>query len=384
VSDAIGDNDPRRQFGLARAGAQPRMGFVLGLPALLTCMFAALLLVLAHFNAVDLPGCGTASDCTQAAASRWGRLPGTDWPLSFVGFAYFQALAAAYVFSVGRLPAALPAVVGLGAVVSALLTAVMLVEGIVCGYCLTIHVLNIAFAVGCAFRQRPTNSPVVNNGSRFPPMAAFVATFLAASALLALVEFQATAAKGEQTRSRLQQALSKASESKPSKEKALAPGRYLLGPASAPVQVVVVSDYQCPSCRVIDAQLAAMCSGREDVAISVRHFPFCTDCNPHVDKTRHPNACRAALAAEAAGQVGGADAFWKMHDWLFERRGEFTDDELHQTVQSLRLDLDAFLEAMQDEKTLDLIRSDADAADAAGLQFTPMVFINGKAIEVGS
>jgi hypothetical protein len=38
---------------------------------------------------------------------------------------------------------------------------------------------------------------------------------------------------------------------------------------------------------------------------------------------------------------------------------------------------------MQDAETLDLIRSDVAAADAAGLQFTPTVFINGAEVNVG-
>jgi protein-disulfide isomerase len=163
---------------------------------------------------------------------------------------------------------------------------------------------------------------------------------------------------------------------------AFAPGRYNLGPETAAVHVVAVSDYQCPSCRTIDEQLRSMIVGRKDVSVSARHFPFCTDCNEHIDKTRHPNACRAALAAEAAGIVGGADAFWQMHNWLFERRGEFTDSELGQFVQNLGLDGASFLEEIQDEKTRDLIRSDAAAADAAGLRFTPMIFINGQPINV--
>ena len=78
------------------------------------------------------------------------------------------------------------------------------------------------------------------------------------------------------------------------------PGRYFLGSQTAPVLVTVVSDYQCPSCRQIDAQLRAMTAGRDDVSITMRHFPFCTDCNKHIDKTRHANACYAARAAEAA------------------------------------------------------------------------------------
>ena len=37
---------------------------------------------------------------------------------------------------------------------------------------------------------------------------------------------------------------------------------------------------------------------------------------------------RAVLAAEAADMVSGTEAFWRIQAWLFEHRGEFTDDRL--------------------------------------------------------
>jgi predicted DsbA family dithiol-disulfide isomerase/uncharacterized membrane protein len=348
-------------------------------------MFAALLLVLAHFDTIELPGCGTASDCTRAAASRWGKLPGTEWPLSFVGFAYFQAIAATFLYGGGRSPKLLRVIVGIGAAISVLLTVAMFVEGYLCGYCLTIHVLNIAFALGYEASRWYSSQPTTAHDNCHHSLAVFAATFLATSLLLAVVD-QRLMRTAEETRAeQLERALSQARAGTfaGSDKFEFGPGRYYLGLKTAPVHVVVVSDYQCPSCRTVDAQLRAAVAGREDISVSARHFPFCTDCNPHIDKTRHPNSCRAALAAEAAGTVGGTDAFWKMHDWLFEHHGEFNDDQLHQFVREIGLDEQAFLAAMRDEKTTASIRADADAADAAALQFTPMVFINGKPIAVG-
>jgi hypothetical protein len=83
TTDAV----PELQSGLA--AALPRAALFAGALALVACVLVALGMVLAHFDAVELPGCGTASDCTRAGESRWGKLPGIEWPLSFVGFAYF-------------------------------------------------------------------------------------------------------------------------------------------------------------------------------------------------------------------------------------------------------------------------------------------------------
>jgi protein-disulfide isomerase/uncharacterized membrane protein len=358
-----------------------------GCLALAGCLIVSLLLTLSHFDAMELPGCGPASDCTRASESRWGTLLGADWPLSFLGFAYFQALLAAFIYSGGRLPKLLRALIVGGAVVSILLTFAMFVEGYVCGYCLAIHVLNLTFAIGYEVSQWLTSQPTTPLMNRLHILTIFAATLLATSLLLAIVDQRLTRA-AEQTRTeQLQHALSQATTGAgfdSGAESNFAPGRYYFGPETAAVHVVVVSDYQCPSCRTIDEQLRTMVAGRDDMSISARHFPFCADCNPHIDKTRHPNACRAAQAAEAAGMVGGADAFWRMHDWLFAKRGQFTDDELRLFVQELGLDVDAFVVEMQRKETRELIRSDASAADAAGLRFTPMIFINGRVIDIGN
>jgi protein-disulfide isomerase/uncharacterized membrane protein len=348
-------------------------------------MFAALGLVLAQFEVVQLPGCGTASDCTRAAESGWGKLPGTAWPLSFLGFAYFQALVAAFICGGGRMPAWLRGIVVAGAGVSTVLIGVMLREGYLCNYCLAIHVLNIVFAIGYELSRWLTATNELATHERVSPSVGFIATFVATSLLLAVVQHQSMAAAAEHTASQLKQALDQRTRdgSVANAGGGFSPGRYHLGSATAKVHVVVVSDYQCPSCRTIDAQLRTMAAGRDDISISARHFPFCTDCNEHVDKTRHPNACRAALAAEAAGIVGGAGAFWQMHDWLFERGGNFTDDELRTKAVEIGLDLKTFFATLNSDQTLAIVRGDAAEADAAGLRFTPMVFINGKPLDLG-
>jgi predicted DsbA family dithiol-disulfide isomerase len=56
---------------------------------------------------------------------------------------------------------------------------------------------------------------------------------------------------------------------------------------------------------------------------------------------------------------------------------------LQSFVAEIGLDADAFLAAFQSPELLELIRADADAASAAGLEFTPMIFINGRPIDIG-
>ncbi len=43
----------------------------------------------------NLPGCGPQSACGQVTSGPFGRIPGLDWPVSFLGLAWFLGLFAA-------------------------------------------------------------------------------------------------------------------------------------------------------------------------------------------------------------------------------------------------------------------------------------------------
>src|SRR5262245_60368050 len=47
-----------------------------------------------HFTQLELPGCSNDGPCAEAEAGRWGKVAG--WPVTFLGFAYFAALATAW------------------------------------------------------------------------------------------------------------------------------------------------------------------------------------------------------------------------------------------------------------------------------------------------
>src|SRR3569832_2128832 len=46
-------------------------------------------LALHHLSGLCLPGCGAGCGGVVAARCVWGRVPGVDWPTSFLGLAYF-------------------------------------------------------------------------------------------------------------------------------------------------------------------------------------------------------------------------------------------------------------------------------------------------------
>lgn len=172
-------------------------------------------------------------------------------------------------------------------------------------------------------------------------------------------------------------------------------GRWLLGPKESSVRVVLLTDYQCPDCRIFEAHAMAAYDANPGVmSLSLVHFPMCLQCNPHVSKTMHANACRAARAAEAAAiiarnkasmeggdeQAAANDMFWKVTNWLFQPdvKGDFDDAILKAKMAEFGIaDFESFLKVLNGPKTLQLVQDDAQWGDALGLYYTPMMFVNG-------
>ncbi len=90
---------------------------------------------------------------------------------------------------------------------------------------------------------------------------------------------------------------------------------------------------------------------------ALRHYPFNQECNPVATATRHPQACLAARAAEAAGSLGGPDGYWRMHEWLMGNQRNLDADSIRRAAA---------------------IAEDAQAAKRLGLRSIPMIFVNGK------
>ncbi|MEE8155838.1 MAG: thioredoxin domain-containing protein, partial [Phycisphaerales bacterium] len=341
---------------------------VVGLASLALSLVASFALTAGHITKLQLPGCGTGSPCEQLTESAWGKLPLLDWPVSFIGLAYFVALLFAWTaaYRSGSVSTGLKNLVRFGAAVSMMFVIVIFVQGHLCWYCLATHAGNLAFLV--SIELAPKGAAAVRRS---------VAWIGGAFAAVTVVEVGALGLVGrviEQQRAESTQRIIDA----PDEERLPAfTGRYRLGPAAALIRIVVISDYQCPDCRNIEFELKGILSRRDDVSLSAKQFPFCTGCNPHVTRNMHPNACWAARAAEAAGILRGNAGFWQMHRWLFDHQGSFTDSYLRSELVQFGYDPAEFESIMQGTKTLELVQGDIEEAMTLGLFQTPMIFING-------
>lgn len=364
--------------------------FVGGLICLAVAVTMTVMLVLSKFDAISLPGCGAGGGCAELTNGKWGKIPGIGFPVSFVGFAYFSGLLLAWLAGKGSIPPLLKNVVRVGILGSAMFLVVMLVEQHFCQYCFFTHLANFAFW-GLLEFGKPLNAASL----RAP--AVFAGVFAISCGVLFGIDSNKTAAVTEDLNAQVNASTSQIAEVSRMKaaQTTTAPvgattteetvvekkppftGRYRWGPEVAPVRILMYTDYQCPDCRAVEAKARQILEAHDNVSLSIKNFPMDASCNPSMSRTLHSNACWAARAAEAAGMLYGNDGFWKMHTWLFDRRGAFTDSELRTGLAELGFEPQSFIQTMISQTTLDLVQADAKEAVEVGIFFTPMIFING-------
>lgn len=388
--------------------------FIPGLNLAIGAAVCAAVLSMQHLLGFRLPGCGAGSSCAQAAASQWGTLPVVDWPVAFVGVAYFSGLTVAWGVTGGNLGRALRAIVLVGLLASIFFLGMMAKDRLWCMYCVGVHACNLAFA---AVALKGANSaPSPKRASWALP--AFALCFLIVTLTIGVAESHERSESVDRAERLLAESTKhmtqppEAERSAPTSASKQAPsngavdtssingssepvrtqiaaatnpgpsqsgfsGRHRFGPEKAQVRIVMYTDYQCPDCKKIEEQLYEIMQRPLNLAVLIKQFPLSTQCNPNAPGDLHANACWASRAAITAGLLQGDDGFWKMHHWLFMRGGAFTDAELRAGLAELAFDATPFIATMQSGATLDPIKSDIDEGISLGIVQTPMIFING-------
>lgn len=151
------------------------------------------------------------------------------------------------------------------------------------------------------------------------------------------------------------------------------------------VDIVLFGDYQEPYTAAMDIAVREYIKGKSGIRYTFHHYPIDPSSNPTLPaKLRpeavHPLAGKAARAAEAAGSLGGSEAYWKMHDWLMRNQQAFTDDALRGAASGMGLDPVQLFAEMQKPEVTEAINEDSRAAQALGLTNIPMVLINSRMV----
>ncbi len=149
-------------------------------------------------------------------------------------------------------------------------------------------------------------------------------------------------------------------------------------------ELVIFSDLQCPACRKFERELLEdilrLWNGR--LRFTFRHYPLCPDCNPG-SRINHAQACNAAYAVEAARLVGGAAAFWKMHDLILEQHDQmvgagFEPGGFAKFAAEIGLDPSRFQEAFAGDAVRAVVEQDIAAAKLLNITGTPTAFVDGR------
>ena len=150
----------------------------------------------------------------------------------------------------------------------------------------------------------------------------------------------------------------------------LGPDDHVAGDASAPLELVMYGDFECPYCAAAQSILARVRSRLGDrLRFAFRHFPL---------DELHPHARNAAEAAEAAAAQG---AFWAMHDAMFSARGRLEDRDLVAHAAGLGLDADRVAAELDSHAHLARVERDLSYARRAALAGTPAFYVNGRLFE---
>lgn len=152
-------------------------------------------------------------------------------------------------------------------------------------------------------------------------------------------------------------------------------------PAGSPVNIQIWGDFLEPGTADLDKRIRGLIAGRDDVRYEFRYFPVDQSCNPNVPQTFIANSCRAVMAAEAAGKLGGATAYWAMHEWLMANQKTFSDDSLRAAAPGMGLNPELLLATMNTPEIKEIITTEVGVARRIGMPSIPRLFINGRIVE---
>lgn len=152
-------------------------------------------------------------------------------------------------------------------------------------------------------------------------------------------------------------------------------GNPVLGPANAPVNLEIFSDFQCQYCKEAAKTIRANVEKEYPAKVKVvfRDFPL---------EQIHPWARPAAIAGRCVHKLE-AGAFWQYHDWVFEQQANLTVENLKQkTLEFFNGKLDTLqltqcIDAKATEKDVDRSIATAKALQVAS---TPTMFVNGRRV----
>lgn len=142
-------------------------------------------------------------------------------------------------------------------------------------------------------------------------------------------------------------------------------GQPSMGPESAPVTLIEVSDYQCPFCKRIQPTLdQVMQTYQGKIRRVFLDFPL----SFHADSPK---------AHEAAHCAGEQDKYFEMYHRIFGNQASIKVPDLKKYAQEINLDMSKFEQCLDSGKFTAQVQKNMSIGAASGVSGTPAFFING-------
>ena len=140
----------------------------------------------------------------------------------------------------------------------------------------------------------------------------------------------------------------------------------------APIQMSIFSDFQCPACKALNSVLKHI-EKKYAGKINIQYFfyPLDNACNPNIQQSFHTFACRAAYL----GYCSPKDKFHEVHDNIFERQHDLTNEWLDTYAKKLGI-----VDCVNAKETKEAIIKLINQADGFNVKSTPTQLINGVKI----
>lgn len=130
------------------------------------------------------------------------------------------------------------------------------------------------------------------------------------------------------------------------------------------VTVVEFIDYRCGVCKQVFPHVEDTVAKDENLRIIFKEFPILGQ--------ESELAARFAIAVK---QAEGDQAYKKVHDNFYTMRGNVTVDSLKAISEEMGFQTDAIIEAMQGDAVTDVLRENAQLAQALQVSGTPTFII---------
>ena len=153
----------------------------------------------------------------------------------------------------------------------------------------------------------------------------------------------------------------------------IGPFDHVRGRRNAPIVLIEYGDYRCPRCvrarHVVDIIRKEL---DDAVCVVFRNFP---------SGEIHPDAHLAAEAAESVAARAGEQAFWMMHDILYENTDALNIDDLLSYATFCGADPLRVADDLSSHALAARIEEDVRRGRRDGVHETPAFFVNGRRLD---